>query len=87
MIHRSTRHFAVACLISLAASGVCTPAIAQDDEPKMVDARLEGYGTRDKPVVVALQQGNTSLTWVLLVILGSMAVGVMFKHAKRSHLD
>jgi hypothetical protein len=53
----------------------------------MVDARLEGYGTREKPVTVSLAPGNTSLTWVLMVVLGALAVGVMFKHTKRSHLD
>ena len=64
----------------------CT-VFAQDDEPTMVDARLETYGTREKPVTVALSQGNTSMTWLLLVVLGAIAVGVMFKHTKRSHLD
>jgi hypothetical protein len=56
-------------------------ASSQDDEPDVVDARLEGYGQN-----VTLN-GGTSLTWLLLIFLvGVCAVG-LFKDAKRSHLD
>lgn len=81
------RTLALAALLVFTAASAAVPARAQDEEPAMVDARLEGYGTREKPVTVSLAPGNTSLTWVLMVVLGALAVGVMFKHTKRSHLD
>lgn len=87
VINSRHRTLAFAALLTFTAASYAAQAVAQDDEPAMVDARLEGYGSREKPVTVALAPGNTSLTWVLMVILGGLAVGVMFKHTKRSHLD
>ena len=63
-----------------------TPALllARPAEPdkEIVDGRLEGYGKN-----VTLEGGSTALIWLLLVFLGAIAVGVMFKNAKRTHLD
>jgi cytochrome c-type biogenesis protein CcmH/NrfF len=56
--------------------------LAQDAEDKIYDARLEGYGTN-----VTLENSSTALMWLLLVVLGAICVGVMFKNAKRTHLD
>jgi hypothetical protein len=58
------------------------PVLAADAEDKVVDARLEGYGRS-----VTLDGGSTALTWMLLILLGALCVGVMFKNANRSHLD
>jgi hypothetical protein len=56
-------------------------ALAQD-EKKVVDARLEGY-----PQNVTLDGGSTALTWILLLALTALCVGVLFKSANRTHLD
>lgn len=56
-------------------------ALAQDEE-KIYDARLEGYGGN-----MTLENSSTALMWLLLVVLGALCVGVMFKQAKRTHLD
>ena len=45
------------------------------------DARLEGYPT---PMLL---QGGVAMTWVLFIVLGVLCVSVLFKNAKRSHLD
>jgi hypothetical protein len=59
-----------------------TPARAQDDDKAVPDARYEAY---DKPV--ELKGGSTALMWLLTSFLGVLAVSVLFKDAKRSHLD
>ena len=63
-----------------------TPALLlarpQEPEKEIVDGRLEGYAKN-----VTLEGGSTALTWLLLVFLAVIAVGVMFKNAKRTHLD
>lgn len=54
-----------------------------EDQPK-IDARLDGY----KDGNVALKDASgTGLTWVLLIVLGGLCIGVMFMNSKRSHLD
>ena len=79
------RWFQSACLWALlAAAAVLTPivALAQEEDVKH-DARLEGYTSN-----VALESGDsTALTWLLLVFIAMIALGVMFKNAKRTHLD
>ena len=57
-------------------------ALADDPEDKVYDARLEGYGTN-----LTLPSSSTALMWLLLFVLAAMCVGVMFKNAKRTHLD
>ena len=57
-------------------------AMAQDEESKIYDARLEGYANN-----VTLDAGGSGLTWLLLVVLAALCLGVMFKTAGRSHLD
>jgi hypothetical protein len=65
------------------AFGVPLAAMAQDEEEdKIYDARLEGY-----PTNVTLDSRSTSLTWMMLMALAAVCVGVMFKSANRSHLD
>ena len=57
-------------------------ALAQESEREILDARLEGY-----PVNVTLEGGSTALTWVLFIVLAVLALGGLFKNAKRTHLD
>jgi hypothetical protein len=70
--------------ICLAVAVVTTPmtARAAEDESTSYDARIEGYGQK-----VQLDAGSTALTWLLLVVLGVLSVAVLFKDAKRTHLD
>ena len=57
-------------------------ALAQEEERELLDARLEGY-----PSVVTLEGGSSALTWILFIILALLALGGLFKDAKRTHLD
>jgi len=60
-------------------------ALADTATPKdPVDWRLEGYGDKGS---VTLDVSATSLTWMLLVGLGIICIGVLFKNARRTHLD
>ena len=57
-------------------------ALAQDEETKIYDARLEGYGGN-----MTLDAGGSGLTWLLLIVLAALCLGVLFKSSGRSHLD
>jgi hypothetical protein len=57
---------------------------SDDEDQVQIDGRLDGY----KEGNMALKDaGGSGLTWLLLVVLGAMCVGVMFMNSKRSHLD
>jgi hypothetical protein len=62
------------------------PAItlaATDEEQELMEGRLEGYANS-----VRLEDpGSTAPYWLLLVGLGVVALIVLFKDAKRTHLD
>jgi hypothetical protein len=77
------RYAAALCLaVSLIA---CNPSHALGrDDPDAVhyDARVQGY-TPD----VELKSGGTGMMWVVMILLGAICVSVIFKDAKRSHLD
>jgi hypothetical protein len=73
---------AIFLAMTLLATALPTPARADDDEPFVYDARIQGYSK-----VVQLPAGSTALTWLLLIVLAGACVGVMFMDAKRSHLD
>jgi hypothetical protein len=53
-----------------------------EEEREIIDARLEGYQG-----LVSLPASGTALLWLLLLFLAGVTVAVMFKDAKRSHLD
>jgi len=57
-------------------------ARSDDSDSSVYDARVQGYATP-----VQLDSGSTALTWLLLIVLAAIAIGVLFKDAKRSHLD
>lgn len=56
-------------------------AWAQEGERAVVDARLEGY-----PQNVTLD-GGSFLAWLTFGVVGVICIGVMFKNARRTHLD
>jgi hypothetical protein len=74
----------------LAISAVCgvlgMPAVAgaaaADEETPTHDARTEGYEQK-----VQLEKSSTALAWFVLAPLALVTLGVLFKDAKRSHLD
>jgi hypothetical protein len=72
-------------LIAFTAAVLCPLVALAQDQPKTIapyDGRLEGYGKE-----VTLDGGSTALTWLLLIFLGVVCLGVLFKNARRSHLD
>jgi hypothetical protein len=63
------------------------PALALASKPteqdkEILDARLESYGRN-----VTLESGSVAMIWFLFVIMGIVCLVVMFKDARRSHLD
>jgi hypothetical protein len=58
-------------------------ARADDENTEHYDARVQGYTTPD----VELKSSGTGGAWVMLILLGVVCVSVIFKDAKRSHLD
>ena len=80
------RRYLIALMLALSLALTMAPrtALASRDEgeKEIYDARLEGYQTP-----VSLDTGSTALTWLLLILLTGMCVGVMFMNPKRSHLD
>lgn len=73
-------------LKSMAAlAAVLSPALAlaqQQPEHVSLDGRLEGFGSN-----VTLDGGSTAIYWLLFIALALLAVGVLFKNGKRTHLD
>jgi hypothetical protein len=62
--------------------GVIPMSAMADDNAKSYDGRLDDY---DKNVT--LDNGGTALTYFIWVGLGVLGLIVLFKDAKRSHLD
>ncbi len=80
-MHRRLLTWAASVFVMLA---VPLAALAADspEEREILDARLEG-----KPMNVTLDSGSSALTWILFGILTAVALGGLFKDARRTHLD
>jgi hypothetical protein len=82
----------LALLVLLAVPSV---AHAQDEEGprKVVDARLEGLhdvsSGNESPIKVDDKASGmiAPLNWLLFIVLAGIACAVVFKDARRSHLD
>ncbi len=61
---------------------LATPSISTAQEDTELNARLDTYAEK-----VKIEESSTALTWLLLVGLGVLCFSVLFKDAKRSHLD
>lgn len=72
-------------MVLVAAGLIACPmqARAQDDAVPP-EVRLEGYGSG---VNVRMEERSSALTWILMVGMAGACIAVMFKNAKRSHLD
>ena len=78
-MRKTAMRWTLALLIPLLAA---TAAHAQEDEAVKPNPKIEGYEQK-----VRVEEASTTFTWVLLIFLGVICVGVMFKNAKRTHLD
>ena len=54
----------------------------EDEDTVKLEARLEGYTN-----TVRMTSGSTALTWLMIGFLSAVAIAVLFKNAKRTHLD
>ena len=73
----------LACTLSFAVP-VTSRGADDDDKPK-IDARLEGY--KDGTNMGLKDASGTATSWLLLIVLTAMCVGVLFINSKRTHLD
>ena len=65
------------------AAVLCWPALAlAEDEAPRVDAKFEAYGK-----LVKVEPASATLLWIVFVLLAAVCIAVLFKDAKRSHLD
>jgi preprotein translocase subunit SecG len=55
---------------------------SEDEDTVKMEGRLEGYATK-----VRLDSNSTALTWLMIGFLCAIAIAVLFKNAKRTHLD
>ena len=81
--HKRVRCLSAACVRALLFAAAVAPGVvlAQEDEVER-DARLEGYANK-----VHLDNDSPALSYIGLIFLGALTLGVMFKNAKRTHLD
>jgi len=82
--HRTLRVYG---RLMVAAVPLLLPALAMarpsEEDTAVLEGRLEGY-----PSAVRLAEpGSTGLTWMLLIFLAVISLSVLFKDAKRTHLD
>lgn len=76
-MHRTTR-FVVVALAALACTANIAAAQEDDEIPQL---RYVGYETEVRT------GGNATVTYFAFVGLAILALGVMFKNSKRTHLD
>jgi len=78
------RRFIVACALCLGVSlpGTVQAASSSDQEVSPHDARTEGYQPKAQ-----VDSNSTALLWLLFAFLSVVALSVLFKNAKRTHLD
>ena len=83
-----TRLFCFVCSAMAVAITVLAPVIAfaqrkgEEEGAEFKEARLEGY-----PINVRAPEGGPALTYLLFIFLAVLGLAVMFKNAKRTHLD
>jgi hypothetical protein len=58
-------------------------ALAEGRDPETIDPRTENY----PKTVMFMEAKSTALTWLLLIFLMLLAIAVLFKNARRTHLD
>ena len=82
MMQHMKRRLLTILLAALCGILPLSAAFAADDETVKPNVKLEGY-----PHPVKSDESSTALTYILLIFVAGVCVAVMFKDAKRSHLD
>ncbi len=86
----SNRFARLALAAALIVPSVLAPstALAQDEEENPFDVRYRNFvGPDNNFVAVYNESDSRALQWILLGFLGLLCCGVMFKDARRTHLD
>ncbi len=82
--HHSLRFYVRVATVAIP---LLLPALAlakpTEDESASLEGRLEGYGGN----VRLPEAGSSAFTWIMLIFVTLVALAVLFKDAKRSHLD
>ena len=82
---RAVKKFTAALLLAVSLMA-CNPHSASarqnDEDVEHYDARVQGYEPDAE-----LKSSSTGMAWMLVLCLGVVCVAVIFKDAKRSHLD
>jgi hypothetical protein len=76
------RRFIAACVTCCVLAIPTAARAADEEEAPTHDARTEGY---DQKVQAA--KSTSAFAWLVLAPLAIVTLGVLFKDAKRSHLD
>jgi hypothetical protein len=82
MMRRMSKRLLALLIVALSVSLAPVSAMADDSAPKSYDGRLDNYGRQ-----VTLDSGGTALCYFLFAGLGVIALGGMFRNARRTHLD
>jgi hypothetical protein len=83
-----TRLICFACSAMALAIAFLAPVIAfaqrrgEEEGSELKEARLEGYAFNARAA-----EGGPALTYLLFIFLAVLGLAVMFKNAKRTHLD
>jgi hypothetical protein len=78
----SMRKKLLATIIVLLTVGFAPLSALADDQSKSYDGRLDDYGNKSVTL-----DGGAALSYFVWIGLGLVGLLVMFKDAKRSHLD
>ena len=79
---KPVKHRLLLFLLSAAAVLMTPISVLADDAKIPYDVRLESYSSP-----VELIGGSEALLWLLMLALTVIALAVLFKNARRSHLD
>ena len=76
----------LACSAITAFITLIVPVLAfaqkEDENTQLKEARLEGYAFNARAA-----EGGPALTYLLFIFLAVLGLAVMFKNARRTHLD
>lgn len=76
------RRFIAACVTCCVLAMPTAARAADDEEAPTHDARTEGYDGK-----VQFAKSSSVFAWFVLAPLAIVTLGVLFKDAKRTHLD
>jgi len=82
MMRMKWRRFMTTCITLCVLSFSTAAHAADDEEVPEHDGRTEGYSQK-----VQVTKASTSLVWLAFIALTVISMSVMFKDARRSHLD